>query len=72
MIKAKTDPLDYCSSLSASRALARRLEAYWQRRLLPVNSPDITRSGAIKFWVERDNNYRKPLFVIRTNLILKV
>ena len=53
---------DYCSSLSASRHLAENLQKYWHQRGRPE----------VRFWVERDTTFRKPLFVVRSNLRFKV
>lgn len=54
---------DYCSRADASRELARRLTKWWH---------DQGYTG-VRFWVEKDAvNFRKPLYVVRSNLVLLV
>ena len=49
----------YCSNAQASRALARTIEMYWRKK----------GRYDVKVWVERDTEtFRKPLYVIRSNL----
>ncbi len=52
----------YCSNATQSRALARKIEQYWRIRGHNVN-----------VWVERDTiSSRKPLYIIRSNIKLRV
>lgn len=54
---------DYCSNAGASRGLAKRLTQYWNER----GRLDV------KFWVERDDKtFKRPLYVVRTNLTFYV
>jgi hypothetical protein len=53
----------YCSNAQASRALARQIELYWRQK----------GRFDVKAWVERDTEtFRKPLYVVRSNLRFSV